>query len=318
MSGSFSRPLSSAQPAGVVENPVFSPPIQSDATTSSTVSMPFVRRHVTRRLKAAKADCDRELRQVIYSITSLFEERCEGEQNGDIDHHDRDKDVDRGSQHSDFDDVRELFAVTRPASPADDSAYDVKCDYRHSRQLSRSPSSLRVPSGSSTAKDSTSESPSLFPPTTNRGSAATSTSVNRTSSPILINDPTDPLIFALYGLIGIATDVTEMSIAQLEAQPNICVPLVRRVQDIGNTWDHYPDRPGRRWYVQVLLAIASLSRVVEWWEAEKLFWGFGNAYDEAIEHTRALLESMPMGDPRRRPTLLELSSRLRGKMTRRT
>lgn len=61
---------------------------------------------------------------------------------------------------------------------------------------------------------------------------------------------------------------------------------------------------------QVLLAIASLSRVVEWWEAEKLFWGFENECDEAIEHTRALLESMPMGDPRRRPTLLELSSRL--------
>lgn len=37
--------------------------------------MPFVRRHVTRRLKAAKAECDKELQRVTNSITAFFEER---------------------------------------------------------------------------------------------------------------------------------------------------------------------------------------------------------------------------------------------------
>src|SRR5271170_1160002 len=41
---------------------------------SNTVSMPFVRRHVTRRLKAAKAECDKELQRVTNNITSFFEE----------------------------------------------------------------------------------------------------------------------------------------------------------------------------------------------------------------------------------------------------
>lgn len=79
---------------------------------------------------------------------------------------------------------------------------------------------------------------------------------------------------ALYEIIAVATDVTDMSIAQLTAQPKACESLVQRVQNIGKAWDEHPDWHGRNWYVQVLLAIAGLSRVVEWWEAEKQFWNF--------------------------------------------
>lgn len=88
---------------------------------------------------------------------------------------------------------------------------------------------------------------------------------------------------ALYDLIGVATDVTEMSTAQLTAQPKICESLVQRVQAIGRAWDDHPDWHGRNWYVQVLLAVASLSRVVEWWEAEKQFWNFDDNEEEQDE-----------------------------------
>ncbi|KAI6152172.1 RIM15, signal transduction response regulator [Pisolithus tinctorius] len=357
MSGSFSRPQSqsSAQLVGVSENLVCSPPIQSNpctstnASTSNTVSMPFVRRHVTRRLKTAKADCDKELRRVINSITTFFEEKLrEGEQDRDIDFRDRDRDVDRDSQYDDSDHLlQDQIAVTRPASMADDesdSVYDVDSDYRHSRQPSNSPSlgsSLRrqntlhstppsssgpspiipnsslsttasprkqsnavhpvvwpsqslssrrlsraiqipVRSGRSTAQSSrsTSRSRSPLPPApihANFSDTATSTSINRRSSRILIDDPIDPIMSALYELIGVATDVTEMSTAQLTAQPKICESLVQRA------WDDHPDWHGRNWYVQVLLAVASLSRVVEWWEAEKLFWNFDDNEDEQDE-----------------------------------
>lgn len=363
MSGSFSRPQSqsSAQLVGVSENLVCSPPIQSNpctstnASTSNTVSMPFVRRHVTRRLKTAKADCDKELRRVINSITTFFEEKLrEGEQDRDIDFRDRDRDVDRDSQYDDSDHLlQDQIAVTRPASMADDesdSVYDVESDYRHSRQPSNSPSlgsSLRrqntlhstppsssgpspiipnsslsttasprrqsnavhpvvwpsqslssrrlsraiqipVRSGRSTAQSSrsTSRSRSPLPPApihANFSDTATSTSINRRSSRILIDDPIDPIMSALYELIGVATDVTEMSTAQLTAQPKICESLVQRVQAIGKAWDDHPDWHGRNWYVQVLLAVASLSRVVEWWEAEKLFWNFDDNEDEQDE-----------------------------------
>lgn len=87
----------------------------------------------------------------------------------------------------------------------------------------------------------------------------------------------------LYDIIGVATDVMDMSISQLTADPKICERLVTRVQNIGKVWDEHPDWHGRNWYVQVLLAIASLSRVVEWWEAEKQFWNFDDNDDEQEE-----------------------------------
>lgn len=88
---------------------------------------------------------------------------------------------------------------------------------------------------------------------------------------------------ALYDIISVATDVMDMTIAQLTSQPKSCESIVQRVQNIGKAWDEHPDWHGRNWYVQVLLAVASLSRVVEWWEAEKQFWNFDDNEDELDE-----------------------------------
>ena len=85
---------------------------------------------------------------------------------------------------------------------------------------------------------------------------------------------------SLYELVAVATDIKETTISQLTAQPRLVSQLVHRVQEVGKTWDDHPDWHGRNWYVQVLLAIASLSRVVEWWEAEKQFWNFADDDDD--------------------------------------
>lgn len=85
---------------------------------------------------------------------------------------------------------------------------------------------------------------------------------------------------SLYELVGVATDIMETTISQLTAQPKLVSQLVHRVQEVGKAWDEHPDWHGRNWYVQVLLAIASLSRVVEWWEAEKQFWNFDDDDDD--------------------------------------
>lgn len=84
----------------------------------------------------------------------------------------------------------------------------------------------------------------------------------------------------LYEIIGVATDVIDMSVNHLTAQPKICEQFVQRIQNIGRAWDDHPDWHGRNWYVQVLLSIASLSRVVEWWEAERQFWNFDEKKEE--------------------------------------
>jgi serine/threonine-protein kinase RIM15 len=45
------------------------------SSASDMVSMPFVRRHVTRRLKAAKDDCNKEMQKITNSITTYFEQK---------------------------------------------------------------------------------------------------------------------------------------------------------------------------------------------------------------------------------------------------
>jgi len=98
----------------------------SVSNPSNTVSMPFVRRHVTRRLKAAKADCDKELHRITNNITAFFEERL---REGDLDRRDRDHD-------SDIDHfMPSEFGTILTDEYASDGGYDAEPEYcRHSRQ----------------------------------------------------------------------------------------------------------------------------------------------------------------------------------------
>ena len=70
-------------------------------------------------------------------------------------------------------------------------------------------------------------------------------------------DELDPIMLNLYELIRTATEVIDMSVAQLTAEEHICDAIVARIQKIGKAWDDNPDWHGRSWYVQVLLAVAS-------------------------------------------------------------
>lgn len=109
---------------------VFSPetvlpaiPLQSQASTSSshasganTVSMPFVRRHVYRRLKAAKQECDKELQRVTNSITAFFEERLrDNDHEQDFEREQRETNRERESRAGDIEPLREPF-VLQPAA----------------------------------------------------------------------------------------------------------------------------------------------------------------------------------------------------------
>jgi serine/threonine-protein kinase RIM15 len=169
---------------------------------------------------------------------------------------------------------------------------------RSSRSTSRSrsplPPSAHPPTGYSDA------APSERSYSEQRGGGGQSPSANRRSSRILVDDPVDPIMSALYELIALATDVLELSLAQLTAKPKTCEALVQRVQAIGKAWDDHPDWNGRNWYVQVLLAVASLSRVVEWWEAEKQFWNFddnkeGGEQDEPLQFVTKFAEDEDKG-----------------------
>jgi serine/threonine-protein kinase RIM15 len=151
------------------------------------------------------------------------------------------------------------------------------------RRLSRT---IHIPARSvhsGQSSRSTSRSRSPMPQSSLYDSYPNVSAVNRRSSRILVDDPIDPIMGALYDIIGVATDVQEMTLTQLTVQPKLCESIVQRVQIIGKAWEEHPEWQGRNWYVQVLLAVASLSRVVEWWEAEKQFWNFDDNDDEEDE-----------------------------------
>ena len=143
--------------------------------------------------------------------------------------------------------------------------------------LGRSVSQATSASNSAPSSRSTSRSRSPLPPLGGPGGlvsqrVASSEQASRQAA----DPPTQPSAFiaTLQEIIAIASEVLDTSVTALTAYPNHCAELIQRVQHVGKAWDANPEWPCRGWYVQLLLTVAGLSRVVEWWEAEKGFWKF--------------------------------------------
>lgn len=84
---------------------------------------------------------------------------------------------------------------------------------------------------------------------------------------------------SLQELIVIATDVLESSVNSLLSKPSACTEIIQKLQRVGQNWDEHDNWPGRDWYVEILMAVASLRRVLDWWETEKGFWAFEDEDD---------------------------------------
>ncbi|KAG8743368.1 hypothetical protein FRC10_012172 [Ceratobasidium sp. 414] len=311
--------------------------------TSNQISMPFIKRHIRRRLTNAKETCDKELAKVIHSITTYVEERLRepSEPDYELDLHDLGDpfvlnpsgiggdDTDEDTPDMEFE-SRRTRKVSTSSSPnsfrrpvglpsrsvASGSVVSDASPSRKSsdpmtrsmmgpplpppvwqgpslaRRLSRSrphPGSLPIKSSSNSREASRSRSP--LPPMSS--STATDTPAvsssprtgtnSRRLSRMDFDEPINPFMTTLHEMTAIATDVVDMSIATLTSQPKACTELVQKVQAIGRAWDEHPDWHGRGWYVQLLLAVAGLSRVVEWWEAEKQFWNFDDDDESEME-----------------------------------
>ncbi|KAJ1308500.1 hypothetical protein OPQ81_004204 [Rhizoctonia solani] len=319
------------------------PPTPSNTATSTPnptanqISMPFIKRHIRRRLTNAKETCDKELHKVIHSITTYVEERLRepsepdyesylhdlgnhgvlshpmSDDESDDDHHETDyrsRQVSASSSPNSF--RRPLGLPTRSiaststygdASPSRKASDPISRQHMPpppapnwqqgpplTRRLSRSrphPGSLPIKPSSTSGSRSNSRSRSPLPPAQDPPTVSSSpragTNSRRLSRMMDYEEAIDPFMSTLHEMTGIATDVVDMSIAQLTSQPKTCAEIVQKVQTIGRAWDEHPDWHGRAWYVQLLLAVAGLSRVVEWWEAEKQFWNFDEDDESEME-----------------------------------
>lgn len=141
----------------------------------------------------------------------------------------------------------------------------------------------KSPSDSANSSRSNSRSRSPLPPqkaSTGSRSPARSTSANPAHSGDLAQSA---FIVLLQEIITVATEILDTPISKLTSTAGGCAEYIQRVQLIGKAWDDNPELQCRGWYVQLLLAVAGLSRVVEWWEAERGFWTFDDADEEDAE-----------------------------------
>lgn len=141
----------------------------------------------------------------------------------------------------------------------------------------------KSPSDSANSSRSNSRSRSPLPPhnpSAGSRSPARSNSVNPAHSGDLAQSA---FIVLLQEIITVASEILDTPISKLTSMVGGCAEYIQRVQLIGKAWDDNPELQCRGWYVQLLLAVAGLSRVVEWWEAERGFWTFDDADEEDAE-----------------------------------
>lgn len=146
----------------------------------------------------------------------------------------------------------------------------------------------RSPPGSTPSSRSASHSRphSPMPPGSGHRRSGSQSPAFPASSPDLVDSievSDSAFIVLLQEIITIATEVLDTPITKLTKEPGACAEYISRVQRVGDAWSDNPELPCRGWYVQLLLAVAGLSRVVEWWEAEKGFWSFEEGVDDSGE-----------------------------------
>ncbi|WFC97724.1 non-specific serine/threonine protein kinase [Malassezia yamatoensis] len=107
--------------------------------------------------------------------------------------------------------------------------------------------------------------------------------------------PSDAALEPLQTMAEIATELRTLSLHALLSQRSLCRPYIAKIQALSTVWDEHPDWHGRGWYVELLLTVATLSRVLEWWDAEHRFWAEeSDDFSPARQPSGKMLDRMEM------------------------
>lgn len=133
-----------------------------------------------------------------------------------------------------------------------------------SRRVSHIPSRYRQRSLSSSRSPSRTRSP---PPTTIANRADLDDDLDDLENE---QENEDEFMKVLQDLILIGQETIDTPLSTYISNPELCRSTVQHARQLGGKWDANPAWDGRQWYIQFLLAVAGLSRIVEWWEGECL------------------------------------------------
>ncbi|WVR05595.1 hypothetical protein IAU60_002614 [Kwoniella sp. DSM 27419] len=286
------------------------------------ITIASVRKHVKHRLNAAKESCDLTLRKTIEAITTFVERQREIEvlqpEDLPLDYFDAlnlndspiidatDTESEMGDKYEAEGGNSRALSSSRGPSRRPSISRPAFSPTKRMSMLPASPSrvtSRRRPSvvprnyagrptrnlslsldrsQSNTSSRSTSRSRSPMP-----GVARSKFASQATHDEVVDDDRL--FLVALQDLIVLATEVLDSSVNTLASKPACCTEIIQKLQKAGSKWDDHDDWPGRDWYVDILMAVANLSRVLDWWEAEKGFWNF----DEEDENEPLLFVMKP-------------------------
>ncbi|TIB00251.1 hypothetical protein E3P94_01827 [Wallemia ichthyophaga] len=165
--------------------------------------------------------------------------------------------------------MHNLDAVKQASSPVNVSPQNSSF-----RRVSQVPLRYRQRSISSSRSPSRRRSP---PPSTMENTADLDDDLDDLENE---DEDDDDFMKVLQDLILIGQEVIDTPLSTYTSIPDLCRSTVQRARHLGTKWDANPSWDGRQWYIQFLLAVAGLSRIVEWWEAEKGFWNFNESDDE--------------------------------------
>ncbi|KAI8879335.1 hypothetical protein K501DRAFT_287436, partial [Backusella circina FSU 941] len=231
-----------------------------------------VQQSIKRRLQYAKEACDRELRQIIDGLNEYVERGLQYVE-------DMDEIIEEGVGSISSIDTEEeenrphrldTFIHPLPILPeADETHAEPPCSSSNESNNSL-PHKRSLSSAMSEECASTQQQPlgaMILPEETNPHGANAMVALISEDSYL----PT-PFILTLQDLITLAQNVMDTSLDEILETSGACADAVSRLQEIGSRWDDHPEWPCREWYVRLLLGIAALNRVVEWWGAERGFW----------------------------------------------
>jgi hypothetical protein len=228
-----------------------------------------VQQSIKRRLQYAKEACDRELRQIIDGLNEYVERGLQYVE-------DMDEIIEEGvgsvsSIETEEEENRphrsDTFVRPLPILPeADETPAESLCSSNESNNSL--PHKRSLSSAMNEESDATQQvDPIVLPEETNLSGANAMVALISEDSYL----PT-PFILTLQDLITLAQNVMDTPLDVILETAGACADAVSQLQEVGARWDVHPEWPCREWYVRLLLGIAALNRVVEWWGAERGFW----------------------------------------------
>ncbi|WWC88163.1 uncharacterized protein L201_003068 [Kwoniella dendrophila CBS 6074] len=282
------------------------------------ITVASVRKHIKHRLTAAKEICDTTLKKTIEAITGFVERQREEEDATEeipVDYFDAlnmndsplidtETESEAGERLESEGNRSRAVSSSRGPSRRPSISYPAMSPTKRLSMLPASPirvasrrRSSAVPRNYQPGRASRNMSLALDRTQSNTSSRSTSRSrspmpgVQRTTAQNLLDEADDDQLFltALQDLIVLATEALDSSVNALVTRPSLCTEIIQKLQTVGSKWDRHDDWPGRDWYVDILMAVANLSRVLDWWEAEKGFWNF----DEDDENEPLLFVMKP-------------------------